>query len=249
MPAWTPAFLGSAILGLWLRADTITGVSDGGALASWSDESGNGNHATQGTGANQPIYRTNQLNGLPGVDFAPSQWLNTALSASSVDESILAVVTVDTVASRDILSDSATGGRAFLVNLTGVLRYTKSGTGTIASSTATISTGTATIVGGTLTSTTATLMKNGTVEAAVSHATTFTGGLTSQVGIRESVSNPWDGLICELLATRTALTAANFDRAAGYLAHKWGLTGGLAADHTYKSAAPIVAWSVAAGAA
>jgi len=60
-------------LELWLDAadgDTIT--ESGGALSQWDDKSGNVRHATQGTGALQPIYTTGLLNGLPGIVFDDS---------------------------------------------------------------------------------------------------------------------------------------------------------------------------------
>lgn len=55
-------------LKLWLKADAISST-DGTAISTWSDSSGTGNDATQATGANQPIYRTNIINGMPAVDF------------------------------------------------------------------------------------------------------------------------------------------------------------------------------------
>lgn len=53
-------------LQLNLDAQSITGLSDGGTLSSWPDESGTGNDATGGTGA---TYRASTLNGLPGVEY------------------------------------------------------------------------------------------------------------------------------------------------------------------------------------
>src|SRR5579883_1373033 len=64
-------------LQLWLRADagTITGI--GNKVASWQDQSGNGNNATQSNSSNQPILETNVLNGYPVVHFdANSRFLN-----------------------------------------------------------------------------------------------------------------------------------------------------------------------------
>jgi len=64
-------FLPNTISGLilWLKSDTITGLADNAAVSSWSDSSGNSNTASQGTGAVQPIYKTNIRNGLPAVRF------------------------------------------------------------------------------------------------------------------------------------------------------------------------------------
>jgi hypothetical protein len=56
-------------LRLWLKADAITGLSDGAAVATWPDSSGLGNDAGEGTGTFQPTYQTNEVNGLPCVRF------------------------------------------------------------------------------------------------------------------------------------------------------------------------------------
>src|SRR5262245_51250340 len=53
----------------WLRADSITGLASGAAVATWMDESGYGNHATQSTGASQPLWRANAINGYPVLEF------------------------------------------------------------------------------------------------------------------------------------------------------------------------------------
>ena len=57
------------ILAAWLKADAITGVSSGGAVATWSDVSGHGNDAAQSTAAQRPTYVAGALNGLPVVRF------------------------------------------------------------------------------------------------------------------------------------------------------------------------------------
>lgn len=43
----------------WLKADDLSA----GAVSSWTDASGNGNNATQGTGANQPTCVASAMNG------------------------------------------------------------------------------------------------------------------------------------------------------------------------------------------
>ncbi len=84
---------------LWLRADAgIT--SPGGGIGNWADQSGQGNHATQGTDYNQPRYVTNAVNGLPAVWFSgtnSSGWTNSYFNLP------------------DNLLNGATGAEAFVV--------------------------------------------------------------------------------------------------------------------------------------
>jgi len=56
-------------LATWFKADAITSVANGSALAAWPDVSGNDNDATQSIAAQQPTYVTGALNGLPVVRF------------------------------------------------------------------------------------------------------------------------------------------------------------------------------------
>ena len=65
--AWTPASI--AGLQLWLDAAQIAGLSDGDAVSTWADASGNANDVTQGTASSRPTYQTNELNGKPCVRF------------------------------------------------------------------------------------------------------------------------------------------------------------------------------------
>ncbi|MCB9195414.1 MAG: T9SS type A sorting domain-containing protein [Flavobacteriales bacterium] len=58
----------SASNSLWLQADDIS-QGDGTSISSWTDRSGNGNDASQGTGANQPTYETSEVNGHAVVRF------------------------------------------------------------------------------------------------------------------------------------------------------------------------------------
>jgi len=54
---------------LWYKADSISGLYDNDKVSQWDDQSGNDNHATQGTSDYQPIYKTSILNGKPVVRF------------------------------------------------------------------------------------------------------------------------------------------------------------------------------------
>lgn len=54
---------------LHLDADAITGLTDDDPVSQWDDLSGQNSHATQGTAANQPTYKTGVLDGRPVVRF------------------------------------------------------------------------------------------------------------------------------------------------------------------------------------
>lgn len=63
--AWTPLSPGNCEL--WLRADAITGLSDGDDVPTWEDCSGQGNDFTGAVA--KPTYETNAMNGRPVVRF------------------------------------------------------------------------------------------------------------------------------------------------------------------------------------
>jgi hypothetical protein len=67
----TPAIIPGLIT--WLDATDPSGngtqPSDGTAIVTWVDKSGRGYSPTQGTGANQPLFKTNILNGKPVIRF------------------------------------------------------------------------------------------------------------------------------------------------------------------------------------
>ena len=77
---FTPAQLPN--LALWLNASAVTGKSDGDAMATWADQSGNGRNATQATGTKQPLYKTNIVNGKPVLRFDST---DDCLTASAID--------------------------------------------------------------------------------------------------------------------------------------------------------------------
>lgn len=81
-----PFFIPSSLSNLlwWIAARKITGLSDSDTIASWSDLSDNGYHAIQATGARQPTYKTNIINGLPVARFdGGDDLIMTGLNAGS----------------------------------------------------------------------------------------------------------------------------------------------------------------------
>lgn len=88
--AWSPAAL--PLYG-WYKADAgISVTTDGTSVATWEDQSGNGNNLAQTTSANQPTFRTasNGINGKPVLEFIRSAsasasqfYLNTGFTGGS----------------------------------------------------------------------------------------------------------------------------------------------------------------------
>ncbi len=89
---------------MWLKADAITGLSDGDKVSTWPDASGNGKHATQSSNSKKPKYRTNQVNGLPAVEFDASNDGMSTSANSPTTTTIIAVYKSRTGASGKLLN-------------------------------------------------------------------------------------------------------------------------------------------------
>ena len=76
----------------WYKADAISGVTNGAALGTWNDSSGNSVNATQSTAANQPTYVTNAINGKPTVRFNAASSQQLAFNRTISDDFTIAVV-------------------------------------------------------------------------------------------------------------------------------------------------------------
>jgi hypothetical protein len=80
-------------LALWLKADSLT-LSNGDAVSTWSDSSGNGNSASQGTSGSRPTYVTNALNGKPVLRFNGSSTHLTMADSASLRPNSMAIIAV-----------------------------------------------------------------------------------------------------------------------------------------------------------
>lgn len=74
-------------LALWLKADVGTNCTTNACdISSWSDNSSNGNNASQVTATNQPAFILTDHNYNPGIDFQePNQDLMTIVDDASLD--------------------------------------------------------------------------------------------------------------------------------------------------------------------
>lgn len=120
--AWTPLDLTPT---MWLRADDLA-LADGTAVSSWTDLSGNGLHATQGTGPNQPLLKTGIVNGHQVVRFDGSNdYLATSAPAISTKVGTMAVICkMTTTQNSSPLTNGAiaSNGLSFLTSYSGTTK-------------------------------------------------------------------------------------------------------------------------------
>lgn len=94
-------------LTLWLDAAAITGLTDGQTVATWSDRSAAGNHAT---GVNAPTYRTGVLSGKPVVRFPATGYFTSSAPTGGNLQTVIAVVQAPTSGARTVRGATSDGG-------------------------------------------------------------------------------------------------------------------------------------------
>ncbi|WP_244936852.1 hypothetical protein [Leptospira brenneri] len=118
-----PRILGSGSLRLWFKADQLT-LNDGDGITTWSDLSGYGNHVAQANAIQRPVFRVNQVNGLPAAQFRSSFVSRMDISSSSVGTYVTASGSVFFVmrlvqtipGGVTLLNLDSTGGREFSID-------------------------------------------------------------------------------------------------------------------------------------
>lgn len=66
----TGSTTGSVSLVTWFKADALSSLTNGTAVSTWGDSSGNDNDATQAASSQRPKFYTNAMNQQPGVRFS-----------------------------------------------------------------------------------------------------------------------------------------------------------------------------------
>lgn len=112
---FNPKQLGSSVVLGWYHADSFVG-SDGDAVGTWSDSSGNSRDMTQSNATKKPTYKTNIKNGhavmrFDGGDtvFSASNFINRANKLT-----VFAVAMQTSVADNTIWANSNTGAGEIL---------------------------------------------------------------------------------------------------------------------------------------
>jgi len=229
-------------LELWFKADAITGVEDGGTVATWPDSSGNGRDATS---AGDPTWHASVTHGKPclrtdGVgmyltvdDFAESLTGKTVLVVAKSDDTPAGVEAV--IAHYD----TATANRSWLVGQTAIKRaqglFSADGDTTNFKAYASGSflhtavniieahfdTDALTLrVNGLVEN--HTLTTDGTVETLFNSTAVFTIG--ASLTTAGAASNLWDGDIYEIIVYGRALSAGELLRLERYASAKYAVS-------------------------
>lgn len=244
----------------WFKADAIT-VSNGAKIPTWKDSAGYVDLG-QPTTANQPTFRTNQLNGLPLVEIRSSsagQFIGLrgnqdGLPHGSEARTIYMLVRVvnGTRSSLIFWGNNATDNRCWNLeynsNLTGSMAIVtaSSGQGYVRTSAPPNMNGAFALMGvtyaaGGMLSSTKFYMNGveytGSI-AAGTDAVPDTQVVTDNFIIGAGAAAWADMDVAEVVVCAEALSTTNRQKLEGYLAHRWGLASVLATGHPYKAAPP-----------
>lgn len=240
-------------LGLWLRADAATvlnsiapnvACTDGQAVRRWMDQSGNGRHFDQSTAANQPLLRTSGINGQPAIDFDGindllSQLTGLDMTNNAAALSVFAVAKADsaTVSASEFIFQIS-DGTATLSSRASINRVTGNqdqigGRRVDGSSFASVNPSAATTAAKILSARFEFSGANldGFADGSetvlnpfqTAGNTSATDALSTQIGARSDASNPFPGLIAEVLVYPRALTDAEVWTMHRYLSLRYGI--------------------------
>jgi hypothetical protein len=235
---------------VWLDADD-TAFANNDQVDSWTNK-GTGGDADQTDSTKRPIFKTNLLNGKPGVDFDGTND-HLQISSLALDTYITVFVVATTTTAKPFFIEHSAdsnnndgfyfyGSSGSHYNLRRTLRNSYAGTsGWFGSAAAQ-----AALVVNAISSTPnpmGKVYKNGTVQS--DGTGPFSNSLadssvtaTLNIFSRNGASLFSDGDLHELIIYNEPLAQADREKVEGYLAHKWGLTSSLPTGHPYKSSAP-----------
>ena len=218
-------------LQLWLKADAITGLADGAAVASWVDSSTGGHNATQATAGLQPKYRSTSavvplINGLPVVQFdGVGTFLDSAAATSNPATVIVVARHVTGSGAVDTLVGSNPAG-GFSLNVhdsTATLEMDVDSVAAITSSALTSTTGPHIYAATFAYPGSASVIMDGVTLASASPPGGFFGSAI-RIGATSSGNSVWRDVIAEVIYYSRVLTAYEMASVTLYLKNKYAIT-------------------------
>jgi len=238
---WTPAEITTA---LWLdAADASTITESGGAVSQWDDKSGNDNHVAQSTSTLRPVVASNVLNSKPVIRFdGTDDRLQTAGALFATP--VFGVYSV--TANRNPSGESAWAGQ-YLAGDGGRTLIYQNGVNTRLVAMFTANTGIN--VTGTANSSFHLFgyeknLNNGNLYYEAVNVGTSSSLIATISNTSWKIGEPGAGSgglffraeldAAEIVILSAPASTSDRQKIEGYLAHKWGLTANLPADHPYK---------------
>jgi hypothetical protein len=240
-----------ANLALWLdAADGTTITESGGFVSQWNDKSGNGRNFAQATGANQPAFTANGLNGWSVITFdGTNDRLQASVTTGSSTATVSAIwqannsTNVSNSNARIFDIKTGSGGLQLLRDSGAPAIHTKSSLWqTLLTSSRWFNQTTAVQLSNiAFDSASTSFRQNGSdLSAQASPAAVGEAGTLCMLGARADVNSSTflNGYIAEVIVVNGVQSTSDRELVEGYLAWKWGLQGNLPAGHPYKNARP-----------
>jgi hypothetical protein len=243
---WSPLSLRPAA---WFDASDLSTITLATGVSQWSDKSGFGRHATQGTGANQPSFNAAALNNNPSFSFNGSQCLKTPSFTIGTISSVFVVMKKTALYPfNDSYLWGSTLSTASNLHLTSchnvyVLRsdskaYVDGGTVLTSSSNVYVLNAWNILQYTVNGASNSQIVQNGTiVGTGNASGNSWTNGLS--IGAASGAGNAAADF-SEFMLFSTALADCDRQRVEGYLAWKWGLRTKLPASHPFVNTPPIL---------
>lgn len=214
-------------LRLWLRGDGLVGYSDGDAVATWPDSSGNGYDAVA-AGAARPTFDSSAIGGMPGLRFdgATDVMTSTVLSnlIAANAGTIFVVATHLAGASGGVAGDQTNSYVSLRMLTTGTIARAVNHDGGFDTADKTVVSGTPYCLtwmhGGGNVYSGANDTRTASLEPTASGNTT---ALTGTFGIGQIAGTFLDGYICEVLVYNVALAEVDRQTVEAYLGAQYGL--------------------------
>lgn len=234
---WTPADTTTVA---WYDANDYSKITESsGAVSQWNDKSGNAYHMKQGTATAMPVYTAadSMFGGRPSISTGPSYKYLTMDQSVAMKRIYVVCYYGDGTQTAWTTHNALVGSPDGSVRLTGRSGGNKVFDGNAA--TQNFDYNGATYRNG------STVNTNGQVSGLPITGEIFTvtaaSARTAQWRLLGNNANYtlWDGGVGEVIFTDGAESLAVQQNIEGYLAHKWGVSARLSADHPHYSAAPL----------
>ncbi len=207
-------------LQMWLKPESLSS----GSISSWTDSSGLGNHATQGTGANQPTVQNSAINGYKAARFdGANDTLGVALGADA-SRTYFVVTRVNTLSDSSVLGWGNNFGRLAAIDGSTTWKYG------VNEATSQVN------LGGTVTNWNLLTLRlnsassldaylNGDSATSFDPSNLITTATNLTIGGRGDGGAFLNGDVAEVIVFNTALSNTDRDKVLGYLSNKYPTLG------------------------